>query len=46
MRVLVNASTLNVGGGVQVGVSFVQYTINNQSQDFDFFNMFYVEIYD
>lgn len=46
MRVLVNASTLNVGGGVQVGVSFVQYTINNPSQDFDFFYIVSDAIYD
>lgn len=36
MRVLVNASTLVVGGGVQVGVSFIQQTYDDTSSGIEF----------
>ena len=35
-KVLVNASTLVMGGGVQVGVSFLEYLFDNIPEDFQF----------
>jgi glycosyltransferase involved in cell wall biosynthesis len=43
MKVLVNASTLIVGGGIQVGVSFIQLAIKNE--DFDWLFVVSLGIY-
>lgn len=35
-RILVNGSTLLVGGGIQVGVTFIEYAFNFYRDDFEF----------
>jgi glycosyltransferase involved in cell wall biosynthesis len=35
LKVLVNASTLVVGGGAQVGISFIEYVLKNPLDDMD-----------
>ncbi|MBI4508414.1 MAG: glycosyltransferase [Deltaproteobacteria bacterium] len=45
-RILINASTLVVGGGIQVGISFVEFASQGYSTDFEFMFAVSKGIYD
>jgi glycosyltransferase involved in cell wall biosynthesis len=45
IKVLVNASTLVIGGGIQIGASFIEYFDKNPSNSFEFFYLVSKEIY-
>ena len=46
IKVLVNTSTLVVGGGIQIGVSFFEFTKNYKGNDFEFYFIFSKPILD
>jgi glycosyltransferase involved in cell wall biosynthesis len=46
LRVLVNATTLVVGGGIQVGTSFIQYASRREHTQFDFVFAVSTPLYD
>lgn len=49
-RILINSSTFVSGGGIQIGISMVEFLIENESIDFDFkmilSNNLYTEVSD
>ncbi len=45
-RILVNGSTLMVGGGIQVGVTFIEYAFNFYRNDFEFLFIVAKPLYD
>jgi glycosyltransferase involved in cell wall biosynthesis len=45
-RILVNGSTLLVGGGIQVGVTFIEYAFNIYRDDFEFLFIVAKPLYD